>query len=77
MPLLLGDMCRQMLRPSRHVVRSHGIPPAVIREAFTENAEHRTLVRESLAGVREFCVELGLVPMWTRPIWRRLGIGAD
>jgi hypothetical protein len=73
-PLLLGEMTRQMLRPSAHVVRTYGIPAPVVAEAYTKNAAHHAFVAESLADVRALCVELGLVTGFTRPIWRRLGL---
>jgi hypothetical protein len=62
-------MARQMLHPSAHVVRTYGIPREVVAEAFTRNAAHRAFVKQSLAKVRELCVELGLVTQWTRPLW--------
>jgi hypothetical protein len=73
-PLLLADMTRQMMHPSAHVVRTYGIPQAVVAEAFTRNPGHRAFVMASLARVRALCDELGLVTDWTRPLWRRLGI---
>ena len=73
-PLLLAEMTRQMMHPSPHVVRTYGMPAAVVAEAYTRSLVHRTNVNESLADVRALCVELGLVTGWTRPIWRRLGI---
>jgi hypothetical protein len=68
-PFLLNEMARQMLHPSAHVVRTYGIPREVVAEAFTRNAAHRAFVKQSLAKVRELCVELGLVTQWTRPLW--------
>lgn len=73
-PLLLADMTRQMMRPSAHVVRTYGIPSAVVAEAFTHSPIHRAFVMDSLANVRALCAEIGLVTDWTRPVWRRLGI---
>ena len=76
-PVLLAQMAHQMLRPSGYVVRTYDIPPEVVREAFTRNPVHRAAVMESLAGVRELCVELGIVTGGTRWLWRRLGIWDD
>jgi len=75
-PFLLNEMARQMMHPSPHVVRTYGIPRAVVAEAFTRNAAQRAFVMASLSKVRELCVELGLVTPWTRPVWGRLGIDA-
>ena len=73
-PVLLSEMARQMMHPSAHVVRTYGMPPAVVAEAYTRSATHRAYVNASLADVRALCLELGLVTRLARPIWRRLGI---
>jgi len=67
-------MTRRMMRPSAHVVRTYGIPSAVVAEAFTHSPIHRAFVMDSLASLRALCAEIGLVTDWTRPVWRRLGI---
>jgi hypothetical protein len=74
-PLLLAELARQMMHPSRHVVRTYAIPRPVVAAAFTRNAAHRAFVLDSLAGVRGLCQELRLVTRWTGPLWRRLGVG--
>jgi hypothetical protein len=74
-PILLAEMTRQMMHPSMHVVRTYGIPRAVVDATFTKSPEHRAFVLASLAKVRDLCVELELVTPWTRPLWRRLAIG--
>jgi hypothetical protein len=76
-PLLLSEMAHQMMRPSRHVVRTYGMPRAVVDEAFRRNPVHRAFVMESLDDVRRLCVELGLVNGWSGVLWRRLGIWPD
>jgi para-aminobenzoate N-oxygenase AurF len=73
-PLLLAEMTRQMMHPSAHVVRTYGMPPAVVAEAYSNSPAHRAFVLDSLARVRALCDELGLVTTWTRPAWRQLGI---
>jgi hypothetical protein len=74
-PLLLAEMARQMMHPSAHVVRTYGIPRAVVRQAYTQNPRHRAAVAESLAGVRALCEELGLAPRVTARLWQRVGAG--
>lgn len=73
-PLLLAEMAHQMMRPSSHVVRTYGMPEAVVDEAFRRNPAHRAFVAESLDGVRRLCAELGLVGGRSIGLWRRLGI---
>jgi len=76
-PLLLADMTNHMMYPPASVVGTYRMPREVVAEAFTRSAQHRAFVMESLADVRQLCVELGLVTSWTRPLWRRLHIWDD
>ena len=76
-PLLLADMTSRMMYPPANVVQTYRMPREVVTEAFTRNAQHRAFVMESLAEVRQLCVELGLVTSLTRPLWRRLHIWDD
>ncbi len=73
-PFILGIMAQLMLRPSPQIVNAYGIPKPVLREAFTDNAEHRAAVRLSLRKVRVLAIDLGLVTRVSRPIWRAFGI---
>ena len=68
-PIVLGEMARQMLRPTRQMVARHGIPRAVVREAARRG---RPGMVEAVRPVRELCAELGLVPRVMRPLWRPL-----
>jgi P-aminobenzoate N-oxygenase AurF len=76
-PIILALMARLMMRPSTDVVRTYGIPRAVVREAYTRNPEHRAGTREALRKVRSLCTELGLVTGGARVLWRVLGIWDD
>ena len=73
-PLVLAVMAQLMLRPSGQIVRTYGIPAAVIREAYTENPAHRAHTLEALHKVRELLVEVGAVTPWSRWLWQWLGI---
>jgi hypothetical protein len=73
-PILRGIMSRQMLEPSREMIRAYDIPAAVVRQAYTKNPAHRRSVLDGLRKVRELCVEVGVaVPPYTW-LWRRMGI---
>ena len=72
-PLILGQMAAQMLRPSKGLVRTYGVPKRVVAEAYG-SAEARASVNESLRKVRTLLDELGLITPLTRPIWRALKI---
>jgi len=74
-PVILSEMARMMLQPSRSMVRRFGIPASVVREAYTHNREHRRRVRASLASVAKLCIELGLVTRTTLWLWRAVGLG--
>ena len=74
-PVILAEMARMMLQPSRSMIKRFQIPRAVVREAYTHNREHRRRVRRSLASVARLCIELGLVTRSTVWLWRAVGIG--
>jgi len=73
-PILLGVMARQMLEPSGELIREYRIPPAVIRQAYTDNPAHRRAMLDGLRKVRELCVELGIAVAPYTWLWRRMGI---
>ena len=73
-PIILGLMAPLMLRPSKQIARTYGIPRAVIREAYSRNPVHRSNMREALGKVRDLCVELGLVTPVSRRLWQALGL---
>jgi hypothetical protein len=70
-PLILGVMSQLMMRPAPSVVRTYGIPRAVLREAYTRNPRHRAETRAALGKVRELCRELGIA---APRVWRALGL---
>jgi hypothetical protein len=74
-PFILSEMARQMLQPSDAIVKRYRMPKAVIREAFTHNAEHRAAVRESLHSVQQLCKRLGLTEGPIPLLWRALKLG--
>ncbi len=73
-PFILGLMSQLMLRPSPQIVKTYGIPKAVLREAFSQNPAHHAAVRDSLRKVRRLADDLGLVTTVSRPIWKAFGI---
>jgi hypothetical protein len=73
-PILLGVMAQLMLRPPRQIIRTYGIPPAVVAEAYTHNPAHRELTIASVRKVHDLCRELGIITPRTARLWRRMGI---
>jgi hypothetical protein len=73
-PFILGQMASMMLRPSKTLVRTYGIPKSVIKEAYTDNPEAKQYVRDSLKKVRNLCVELGIVTPTAKQLWKAFGI---
>jgi P-aminobenzoate N-oxygenase AurF len=76
-PLILATEASVMLRPPRHLVRTYGVPDAVLREAYGPGSQNRQDAKDSLRKVRNLLVELGLVPPAAKRVWRRLGIWDD
>jgi hypothetical protein len=66
-----------MLRPPRHLVRTYGVPDAVLREAYGPGSQGRQDAKDSLRKVRTLLVELDLVTPPAKRLWRRLGIWAE
>lgn len=68
-PVILGVMARLMLQPSSDMIHRFQIPDGVVREAYTDNPEHRAETRKSLRKVRELLDGLGLVTPASLPLW--------
>ena len=73
-PFVLAMMAQMMLRPSGQLVRRYEIPPAVLREAFTDNPQHRSEALASMAKLRRLWGELGLTGTVYRRLWKVLGL---
>jgi hypothetical protein len=71
-PLVLSVMAELMLKPSRQLVKEFAIPADVVREAYTDNPEHRAQVIESLGKVRALCEEIGLLRRPFGRLWTAL-----
>jgi P-aminobenzoate N-oxygenase AurF len=76
-PLVLATEASVMLRPPRHLVRTYGVPNAVLREAYGPGSQGRQDAKDSLRKVRNLLVELDLVTPPAKRLWRRLGIWAE
>jgi len=70
-PIILAVMAQLMMRPSRDIIRTYGIPPEVVAEAYTRNPRHRAETIEALRKIRALFAELGIV---APRLWRRLGL---
>src|SRR5262245_42423983 len=73
-PFILAVMAQMMMPPSAQIVRTYGIPRAVIREAYTGNSVHRARTLEALRKVRELCAEIGILTPGATLIWKLLGV---
>ena len=75
-PLILGQMAKIMMQPSKQIIRTYGIPSAVVAEAYTRSPRHRADTLAALAKVRSLCEELGIITPWSQRVWQRSGIWA-
>jgi hypothetical protein len=73
-PLILATEAGVMLRPPRHLVRTYGVPDAVLREAYGPGSQSRQDAKDSLRKVRNLLVDLELVTPVAKRLWQRLGI---
>ena len=76
-PLILGEMGRMMLMPSKQMVGEFAIPDEVLREAYHDNPEFQQSAAVALRKVRKLATELGICGPFGRSLWRRRGIWAD
>lgn len=75
-PLILGEMGRMMLEPSRQMVREFAIPDEVLREAYHDNPEHQKAAATALRKVRKLARELGITAGYER-LWKARNIWAN
>jgi hypothetical protein len=73
-PIILGQMAQLMMRPSPQIIRTYGIPKAVVDEAYVRNPRHRAETLEALRKVRDLCGELGILTPRSRRLWQALGL---
>ena len=69
-PMILGQMSRTMLAPSRAMIRHFNIPREVVEEAYINNPRSRAEIKASLVKVRDLAAELGLIDVFTKQIWK-------
>lgn len=76
-PLILGEMGRMMLMPSKQMVKEFAIPDEVLDEAFHHNPEFQAGAAVALRKVRRLAVELGIGGPLARSIWKRKKIWSE
>ena len=76
-PLILGEMGRMMLMPSRQMVREFAIPDDVLAEAYHDNPEFQQGAATALRKVRKLAVELGICGPVGKRLWRARGIWSE
>lgn len=73
-PLLLRWLIGEMIGQPRSFARQFGIPRQVFKSAYWRSDQSRRMMADSAADVRRTAEELGLRTVWSRWIWRALGI---
>lgn len=76
-PLILGEMGGLMMRPSKDLVATYGIPKATMREAYDDNPEFQASAAVALRKVRVLCRDLGLIGPLSKRLWKAKKIWAD
>ncbi len=76
-PLILGEMGGLMMKPSKALVRDHGIPAATVREAYDDNVEFQASAAVAMRKVRVLCRDLGLINPLSQRLWKAKKIWAD
>ena len=73
-PILLRWLVGESVGPPRTFARQFGVPRRVFKTAYWRSAHSRRVMAESAADVRRIADDLGLRTVWTRWMWRLLGI---
>lgn len=76
-PLILGTMAQLMMRVPDDLIERFAIPDDVVREAYTDNAGHRSATVTALRKVRRLARELDIVTPVSKQLWKRLGIWSE
>jgi P-aminobenzoate N-oxygenase AurF len=73
-PFYLRWLIGESVGPPRTFARQFGIPRRVFKTAYWRSAQSRRMMAESAADVRRVAEDLGLRTVWSRWIWRLLGV---
>ena len=76
-PLIVAQGAHLMMDPPREWVTRCGVPESVIREAYGKNPEWQKQIANSVRRIRDFTIEIGLMPRGARRLWQRLGVWAE
>lgn len=73
-PLFLRWLMGEIFTPPRTFAREFGMPRRAFKAAYWRSAHSRRMMAESAADARRVAENLGIRTVWTRWIWRVLGI---
>lgn len=73
-PLFLRWLMGEIFTPPRTFAREFGVPRRTFKSAYWRSAYSRQMMAESAADARRVADGLGLRTVWSRWIWRVLGI---
>jgi hypothetical protein len=74
LPFFLRWLIGESVGQPRAFARQFGVPRQVFKSAYWRSAASRRILAESAADVRRVAEDLGLLTIWSRWIWRLLGI---
>ena len=73
-PLFLRWLMGEIFTPPRTFAREFGVPRRTFKSAYWRSGHSRQMMAESAADARRVADRLGLRTVWSRWIWRLLGI---
>jgi hypothetical protein len=73
-PLFLRWLMGEIVTPPRSFARQFGVPRRTFKSAYWRSGHSRRMMAESAADARRVADQLGLRTVWSRWIWRVLGI---
>jgi len=73
-PIFLRWLAGEIFTPPRSFARHFGVPRRIFKSAYWRSEYSRRMVTESATDARRVADDLGLRTVWSRWIWRVLGI---
>jgi hypothetical protein len=74
LPFFLRWLMGEIFTPPRNFAREFGVPRRTFKAAYWRSGQSRRMLAESAADARRVADHLGLRTVWSRWIWRVLGI---
>ena len=73
-PITMRVACDLIIIPTKELTTDMGVPRRVVKEAYWDSPEAKTMLSDLFADVRGLAEEIGLMNPVSRRLWKLLGI---